>query len=258
MQIPKIIHYCWFGPKPIPELEKNCIESWKLQFTDYEFMFWNENTFNTSEINFVHQAYQMNHYAFVSDYVRTKVLYEYGGLYLDTDVEILPNFPRVIKNDRCFIGFEDQTRVGTAIMGFFSGHPIMKKFMEYYINNDFVYKNGDVNTIANVSIFTDILSKHGLTGDGKKQILGDVEIFPRQYFYPKKLKENDFKVTPETIAIHKFSCSWLTERERNRGNNKFWTVIMRPTLRFFRNLGIIILGQRKIQKIEIKVRNLLK
>lgn len=95
MEIPKIIHYCWFGPKPIPELELKCIESWQKFLPEYKLMFWNEETFNIAEHQFAKQAYENKYYAFVSDLVRAHVLFEYGGIYLDTDLEVMPGFEKV-------------------------------------------------------------------------------------------------------------------------------------------------------------------
>jgi mannosyltransferase OCH1-like enzyme len=258
MKIPKIIHYCWFGPKPIPKLELKCMESWKVFFPDYKFMFWNEKTFDINEVSFVKQAYETKHFAFVSDYVRTKVLYEYGGIYLDTDVEILQSFDRVLKKENCFLGFETRAKLGTALMGFTPQHNILNTFLTFYRDNNFINKGGDVNTIANVTILTDILSKSGLITNGTAQTINDIEVFPREYFYPKKISDIEFRITSETIAIHKCSNSWMTKRERNRGNNKIWINIMRPLLRSCRNFGLNAFGAERIQKIEIKIRNILK
>jgi len=132
-KIPKIIHYCWFGPKDIPEIELKCMESWKVFFPEFKFMFWNENTFDIREASFVEQAYEAKHYAFVSDYVRTKVLFEYGGIYLDTDVEILQNFDMVLKKEVCVLGFETRSKVGTAVMAFTPKHAILELFLKFII-----------------------------------------------------------------------------------------------------------------------------
>jgi mannosyltransferase OCH1-like enzyme len=258
MCIPKIIHYCWFGNKPLPEVERKCIESWKVFFPNYEFMFWNENTFDIGETNFIKQAYETGHYAFVSDYVRTKVLFEYGGIYLDTDVEFLKSFEQYLESNNSILGFETQSKIGTALMAFSPKHEVLKSFFNFYLNNNFINKNGDVNTIANVTILTDILLKAGLIPDGRAQVVDDIEIYPREHFYPKKISDNEFKISTETVAVHKCSNSWMTVRERKRGNNKIWVNIMRPLLRAFRNLGLEALGESKIRKIEIKLRNVLK
>lgn len=256
--LPKIIHYCWVGPNPIPEKELECIRSWKKYLSEYELMFWDEDTFDVNTNVFATQAYESGNYAFVSDYVRTKVLYEYGGIYLDTDVEILGNLDKILINENCFLGFENRAKLGTAVMGFTPKHPVLEKFMDFYQKNDFKDDNGDVNTIANVTILTDILSKLGLVTDGTSQKVKDIDIYPREYFYPKKISDNEFRVTEQTIAIHKCSNSWMTDRERKRGKNLIWVNVMRPLLRSIRELGLNVIGTERIQKIEIKIRNILK
>ncbi len=256
--VPKIIHYCWFGSKNIPEKELNCINSWKKIVPNHELMFWNEDTFDINANIFASQAHKTECYAFVSDYVRTKVLYEYGGIYLDTDVELLTGFDKILVNENCFLGFETRAKLGTAIMRFTPKHPVLEEFMSFYQKNHFKDDKGNINTIANVTILTDILSKSGLITDGTSQSISDIKIFPREYFYPKKISESDFRVTSTTVAIHKCSNSWMTDRERKRGNNKVWINIMRPLLRNVREFGIKTLGAEHIKKIEIKLRNILK
>ena len=257
-KIPKIIHYCWFGPKSIPELELKCMESWKMYLPNYKFMFWNEKTFNTKETKFIEQAYENEHYAFVSDYVRTKVLYEYGGLYLDTDVEILRGFDVVLNKEMCFLGFENRSKIGTAIMGFTAKHELVFEFMNYYLNNDFKNSNGELNITANVELLTTLLNRIGLISNGDNQLIKDIEVYSREYFYPKKISDTEFRLTPETVAIHKFSGSWLTERQIKRANNKIWLNIIRPLFKGFKKLGLKTFGAERIINLEIKIRNKLK
>jgi len=258
MLIPKIIHYCWVGPNPIPEKELECIRSWKKYLPEYELMFWNEKTFDINSNIFSKQAYEAKYYAFVSDYIRTKVLYEYGGIYLDTDVEILDNLDEILVKGNCFLGFESRSKIGTALMGFTPKHYVIGEFVNYYMNNDFQDAKGNVNTIANVSIFTDLLTDYGLVLDGKGNKIKDIDIYPREYFFPKKLSDDEFRITEQTLAVHKYSCSWLSENEIKRGNSKVWRKLIRPQLRLFKNVGIKLLGKQSIQKIEIKIRNILK
>jgi len=258
MNIPKIIHYCWFGPKDIPEKELKCIKSWSAILPDYELMFWNEDSFDFKSNNFASQAYENRAYAFVSDYVRTNVLYEHGGIYLDTDVELLADFDQLLINNKCFLGFETRSQIGTALMRFTPKHPVICEFLNFYQHNDFVDGRGNINTIANVRILTDILKARGLIVDGSHQVLDDIKIYPREYFYPKKVSDINFRVTDETVAIHKFSSSWMSQREKNRGKNIIWINLMRPFLRRMRSLGKRALGGEIIQSIEVRIRNILK
>lgn len=257
MNIPKIIHYCWFGTGEIPKKEQECIETWKKFFPDYEFKFWNETNFNLSECKFAQQAYDVKKYAFVSDYARAKVLYEYGGIYLDTDVKILKKFPKVT-SEQGFIGFERKAFLGTAVVGCKAYNENIKELLRYYEEHNFIQEDGSFDNIANVSILTDIMKEKGLQLGGRHQEVDGFEIFNREVFYPKKISEFEFNITEETSAIHMCSNSWLSERERKRGNNKFWIEVMRPTLRALRGIGINIIGKENIRKIEIKLRNKLR
>lgn len=257
MNIPKIVHYCWFGGGEIPPKEKNCIETWKLFFPEYEFRLWNEENFDVNECSFSRQAYEHKKYAFVSDFARAKVLYEYGGIYLDTDVKILKAFPEsTMKNG--YMGFERRAFLGTAVLASVAENDSIKELLNYYETHDFVQKDGSFDNIANVSILTDIMKEKGLILGGERQQVDGFDIFNREIFYPKKLSDTEFKVTEETCAIHMCSNSWLSERERKRGNNKIWIEVVRPMLRAFRSFGIKIVGKERIRKLEIKVRNKLR
>lgn len=257
MSIPRVIHYCWFGNGEIPEKEKNCIETWKKFFPDYEIKLWNEENFDFGSCNFAKQAYENKKYAFVSDYARAKILYEHGGLYLDTDVKVLKNFPKSI-GENGVMGFERKAFLGTAVIAATPQNENIKKLIDYYEKHDFVQKDGSFDNIANVSIITDIMLEKGLVLGGEKQVVDGFEIFNREVFYPKKLSENEFRVTEETVAVHMCSNSWLSERERKRGNNKIWIEIVRPMLRWFRRLGTKIIGKERIRTLEIKLRNKLR
>jgi hypothetical protein len=160
-----------------------------------------------------------------------------------------------ILEGNCFLGFESRSKIGTTMMGITSKHDVMREFMNYYMNNDFQDAKGNVNTIENVSIFTDMLTVNGLVTDGKAN---KRYRYPRECFFPKKLSANEFRITEQTVAIHKYSCSWLSENKMKRGNSKIWRKLIRPQLRLFKNVGIKFLGRQRIQKIEIKIRNILK
>lgn len=258
MNVPQIIHYCWFGPKEIPEKEQACIDSWKRYFTNYEFKLWNEDNFDFQGCVFAKQAYENKKYAFVSDYARAKVLYEYGGLYLDTDVKVLKNFTDLLDRYDGIVGFERKAFIGTALIACQPHDPCIKELLEYYETHDFQQKDGSFDNIANVSIITDIMKSKGLVLGGERQSIPGFEVFNREYFYPKKLSETDFRVADETVAIHMCSNSWLSDRERKRGNNKIWIEVVRPTLRGLRSFGIKVLGKERIRSLEIKLRNKLR
>lgn len=256
--IPKIIHYCWLGPKPIPETEQECIASWKVHFPDYKFKFWNEETFDISSSLFAKQAYEAKKYAFVSDYVRVKVLEQYGGIYFDTDYEVLMAFDDVLAEGYNILGFENKTRIGTAFLAFKPHHPLIQAFLSYYDSHTFMDERGNIDMTANVVVLTDLLKEKGLECLRHTQIVEDMKIYPREYFYPKKLSNDNFNIFPETRGIHRFSCSWLSDKQKKRGNNWFWLNCVRPFLKRMRNIGLKVLGKESIRRIEIKIRNILK
>lgn len=255
MSIPKIIHYCWFGKSEIPKKELNCILTWKRFFPDYQFKLWNEENTNINECEFAKEAYELQQYAFVSDYVRAKVLYEYGGMYLDTDIMFIESFPKDMLDRKGFLGFERKAFVGTAIIACESQNEIIHELLEFYRTHNFINKNGDKNIVANVSILTDILKDRGLKLGGERQKVAGFDIFNREIFYPKKIREDEYRITDETIAIHMFTNSWMTDREKKRGTNKVWIELVRPLLRACRAIGIKIVGKEKIYRLEVKIRN---
>lgn len=253
-----IIHYCWFGRGKMPEKERNCIASWKKFFPDAEFKLWNEDNFDVNQCKFSSQAYEAMKFAFVSDYARVKVLEEYGGLYLDADFKVLKDFSSFMGEYRNFLGFETRAHLGTAIMYMQAHHELTKSFVDYYEKREFRLKSGEIDNVANVVILSDLLKKHGFVSNGQPQQIGDIHIFNREVFYPKKLSEKDFRIADETVGVHLCSNSWMSEKEKRRGQNKFWINVCRPILRSCRNAIISMLGEEKARLIEIKLRDKLK
>ena len=258
MKIPKIIHYCWFGPKPIPELELKCIESWKKYLPDYKLMFWNEKSFDINSHSFSKQAYEKNYFAFVSDYVRAEVLKVYGGIYLDTDFEVLSNFTDIFVDYDVVLGFENSSLVGTAMMAAVPNHNIFQAFAKHYVNSSFVNRNGKIQITANPAILADILKKNGINLNGKDQLVNGVYVYQRNLFFPKKLKDDSFRMTEETVGIHHFEGSWLTDRQKKRGQNVIWIEICRPLLTKVKDILCLVLGESKTKELEINIRNFLK
>lgn len=256
MSIPKIIHYCWFGPNTLPETERKCIESWKKYLPDYQIMFWNEENFDINSVTYVKQAYELKKYAFVSDYVRFSVLYEYGGIYLDTDQEILKNLDEYLEDD-IVLGFENRTMIAAGLIGAISGHPFIRDVMNYYQTHNFV-ENDVIDTTTIVQIMTKILVQRGFEKENKNQIIDGIHLFERDYFYPKLLDKGGFGITERTVAIHHGSASWLTEREKRRGRSKAWRNICRPILKKVRVLFNAILGEHRTRRLEAKFRTLIR
>lgn len=255
--IPKIIHYCWFGNTNIPDVEKKCIESWRRILPNYKIIIWNEQNFDINVCKYVKQAYEHKKFAFVSDYVRIYALYNYGGIYLDTDVEVISSFDKFLEYKN-FLGFENKTFIGTAMIAASKGSVFAKEMLNYYNKISYIDDKGNENLTTNVTLLDNILLKKGLIKNNTRQTIEDIEIFPRDVFFPKKISEDDFQITENTVMIHKMQGSWLTERQKKRGSNKFWINICRPVLRFFNKCIYVIVGDEKAKRIEIKIRNLLK
>ncbi|WP_302626619.1 glycosyltransferase family 32 protein [uncultured Eubacterium sp.] len=252
-----IVHYCWFGKENISERDLGFIENNKRFFKNYDFIIWNEQNFDINGCNFARQAYEMGEYAFVSDYVRAKVLYQYGGIYLDTDVKVIRNFPNTDSFEG-FAAFERRKFLGTAVLGCKPKNKLIGKLVDYYENNDFISEDGNMDIVANVSLFTDIMLEKGLVlGGGEQEVCG-IKVFSREVFFPKKLSDTEFRVTKETAAIHYCNNSWLSEREKKRGKSKLWIEVVRPLLQSLRKILQKVIGKEKTRNIEIKLRNKLK
>lgn len=257
MSIPKIIHYCWFGPKEIPEMEQECIATWKKVLPDYQIKFWNEQNFDIDSVPYVKEAYEKKKYAFVSDYVRMYALYNFGGVYFDTDVEVLKPLDKFL-DDAAFIGFENKTMIGTGIIGAEKSAPLFKRMLDYYNGHSFVDENGNIDTTTNVQIISRLLKDQKFEPRNMEQVLPEIHIYERDVFCPKKMDDGTFAVTERSVTIHKFAGSWLTEREKRRGTNLVWRNVMRPILKKTRTITIKIFGEQKAKKLEASLRKALR
>lgn len=211
--IPKMIHYVWFGRKQFPELTNKCIESWRKYCPDYKLVLWNEDNFDLNNCRFAKEAYEKGKYAFVSDYVRLKVLYEYGGIYLDTDVEITKKMDEFLTL-HAFSGFEDEKNIPTGIMGCEKKNLIFKELLEYYDNRAFIKNDGTYDMVTNVKIITDRLLKKGFTPNNELQTVEGFTLYPNDFFCPINPTSGIVNITDNTHAIHHFSGSWLSTEER--------------------------------------------
>lgn len=216
--IPKIIHYCWFGRNPMPELALKCMASWKKFCPDYQVMEWNEDTFDLSSAPlYVRQAYEAKKWAFVTDFVRLQVVYEHGGIYLDTDVELCKPLESLLKN-RAYFGFENPNNVATGLgFGAEKGHPLLKEIMDDYTDIPFIKPDGSFDLTPCPKRNTDVLLRHGLVQNGQLQILADqICILPAEYLCPMEFSTGKMRKTRKTVSIHWFSASWHTEAERKK------------------------------------------
>lgn len=219
--IPHIIHYCWFGRKPLPKSALKCIDSWRCYFPNYEIKEWNEDNFDVNSIPYTREAYSVGKYAFVSDYARFKILYEYGGLYFDTDVEVIKNMDDLILQG-AFMGIEKDTyTIGVAPgLGLCAEPkmPIYKEIIDHYNGTPFLDEEGKQIPGTVVKHTTDLLVKKGLLLEDKLQQVAEVWIYPNEYFNPLDDATGRLTITSKTRSIHWYSKSWV----ENYGPIRIW------------------------------------
>ncbi len=212
--IPKTIHYCWFGRNPKPKLAKKCIKSWKIYCRGYEIIEWNEDNFDLALAPlYVRQAYEAKKWAFVTDYVRLWAMTQYGGIYMDTDVEVVRSLDRFLEH-RAFSGFEDDVHIPTGIMACEKDFPLFVEFLRYYDTASFLNEDGSPNLTTNVIIMTEICLKHGLQQNGQYQLVDGFALYPKDVFCPMSGSSGILNKTANTAAIHWFSASWFDEARR--------------------------------------------
>lgn len=210
--IPKIIHYCWFGKNKKNDLIIKCIESWKKHCSDYEIKEWNEDNFDVNSNQYVKEAYENKKWAFVSDYVRLYALYNDGGIYVDTDLEITKNIDKFLIH-KAFTSQEDDYNIPTALMGAEKNNIWICELLKYYKTRHFILENGEFDQTTNVKIITKITEKmFGVKFNNQKKVLGDdIHIYPKEYFCQYDVKNDDIN-----YSIHHFNGSWISDEEKEK------------------------------------------
>jgi len=249
-EIPKIIHYCWFGKGEKSPLILRCMASWKKFFPDYEIREWNEDNFDITQNSYIQEAYSCKKWAFVSDFVRLVAVYEYGGIYFDTDVEVIKNFEHILQAGG-YLGFENATneknkkKVATGL-GFAAhkGDKIILAMLNDYKNINFLNK-GKMDLIPCPERNTNVLNKMGLKTDGSLQRLGDITIYPFEYFCGFDLANSHPLITKNTYTIHHYTASWC-DKMSWRLRFKYGVVV---------KLLQKILGYELYDKIKLKTKN---
>lgn len=217
MKIPKKVHLCWFGNGNYPEEMVKCLASIQEFVPDYEVCIWTEDNFDVNAYRFAKEAYQEKKYAFVSDVCRLHVLYEHGGIYLDTDVEVVQNFDAFLHH-KFFCGFESDRLLSTAVLGSVKGNPILQNFLTMYKTKSFYRKHlyKKYHTTPNTITITNDFLGRGLKLTNQKQQFEGCEtvVYPQAFFSPKNWITGEYHITTDTVAIHHFSGSWKQGKNR--------------------------------------------
>lgn len=242
--IPKIIHLCWLSGDAYPPKIKKCLDSWKRILPDYEIMLWNTQRFDLNSSTWVKQAFEKKKYAFAADYIRFYALYHYGGIYLDSDVEVLKSFNALLDMPY-FAGAEQAGTIEAAILGCEKGADWIKKCLDYYERRQFIKEDGTLDIHKLPEIMEEEIKKlkpiHYLTPAETKQIkemdfTKEVLVLPACYFSPKIFDSREVVITPETYAIHHYQNSWFSPKAKI----------------YYRTRGIMIriFGYKSVRKIE--------
>ena len=222
--IPKVIHYCWFGRGPLPPLAVKCIASWRKFLPDYEIREWNEDNFDVGAIAYTREAYAARKYAFVSDYARFKILYEHGGLYFDTDVEVIRPLDDLIARGP-FMGCERDASSGSQVIKVNPGLgigcepqcPFYKSLLDLYATLHFVNPDGSLQLKTVVRYTTELLLERGLKNIATIQQIAGIWIYPQSYFCPISVIDGKLRIKAETRTIHHYAQSWRSPiRQRAR------------------------------------------
>lgn len=211
--IPKIIHYCWFGGAPLSELTQKCIASWKKNCPDYVIKRWDETNFDINYNDYVREAYEAKKWAFVTDVVRLYALVTFGGIYMDTDVEMLKPIDEFLKYE-AFSGFETDDRIPTGIIASTRGQKLFEELLHDYDSEHFLKPDGSLNLITNVIRITDTCRRYGLIQNNSFQTVRGFTLFPRDYFCPKDCATKELRITDNTYTIHHFDGSWVPPDRR--------------------------------------------
>lgn len=218
--IPPVIHYCWFGGNPLPDLYKKCIDSWYKWCPDYEVKEWNENNCNINEILFTQQAYKSKKYGFVPDFFRLKIIYEQGGIYLDTDVEIMRNIDDLRYNDAfCGLEFPGEAAFGLGF-GARRNHPLIRKLMSRYTQMAFVNEDGSLNDIGSPVFQSVDLINCGMSYENKLQIVDGMTIYPIEVLSPQNVYTGITSISENTYMWHHFDGSWVSGERLVKKNKR--------------------------------------
>lgn len=260
--IPKTIHYCWFGGNPKPKSVIKCINSWKKYCPDYEIIEWNEDNYDISSNRYMKEAYEAKKWGFVPDYARVDIIFNHGGIYLDTDVQIIKNFDPLL-NDSAFFGFEDDGDVRFHIalgLGFAAekGNQLVKNIMDSYKDLSFSNPDGSLNLIPSPQLNTKVFVEKGFLLNNSKQKIDGIMVYPGDYFDPKNYYSGLLNITKNTYSIHHYDASWFEDDDRKKLKNQWKKEKRKARKEAFIYLPNIvtkkILGEKRYEIIKTKLK----
>ncbi len=211
ISIPRMVHYIWFGRGEKTDLISTCIENNKKILNDWQFIEWNEDTYDINCCDYVKEAYEAKKYAFASDYARFDILYKNGGVYLDTDVEMIKKFPNKFLEKEGFTGVESNCKIAPGLVfACKAGNPIVLEILEDYRKDKFLLNDGSFNTETVVDRVTRVFQKYGFTLSGEKQEIEGFVVYPCEYFCAYDFVMSEFNITENTISIHHYTATWVS------------------------------------------------
>lgn len=220
--IPKKLHYCWFGRGQMPALELKCLDSWKKMLPDYEIKVWNEDNFDVNCLPYVKEAYENKKYAFVSDYARLYALYTEGGIYMDTDMEVLQSLDPFLQNN-ALLSFESNGYIQSCIIASEKGGTCIKDLLDEYQNRRFVKEDGTFDLTPNTVPISEYMIGKGLKMNNSYQVIeGIATIYPSEYFCPLDQNTGEIKTTEKSCCIHHFAGSWMPTKMKFASKTKKW------------------------------------
>lgn len=261
--IPKVIHYCWFGGNAIPDNLQQCIDSWQRIMPDYEIIRWDENNYDVNKCEYIKEAYEEKKWAFVSDFARLDICYTYGGIYLDTDVEVIKSFDDLLTLDG-FCGMEigkqklpNEANVGLAL-GMRKGLEMGRILRDDYLLRHFRMQDGTLDLTPCPTIQTKTLIKYGLKLNNNTQVINDFTVFPTEYFCPMNQYTGEIKITSQTYSIHHYFGSWNSPADQRRrelrmkysGYGKVGSEIISTFLAYREYYGIVGMWKQILEKLK--------
>ena len=219
--IPKTIHYCWFGGKMLPDFLKECIASWRELCPDYEIVQWDESNYDVNKFEYTKQAFENGKFGFVTDVARLDILYQHGGIYMDTDVKLIKPLDELLYQ-KGFVGVERWGNINTGGgVGVIPHHPMIEEMLDYRLKFPFVLHDGSFNIETNGLYETTPFIRHGMRIDNTLQIINGMTVYPASVFHPYDYMSCIENIEDDTMAIHYFYGGWMEEDDRkNRSNTQ--------------------------------------